>query len=177
MSEKMVIHKNKGETFQCHFKVEGAEIKDTIVRLCLEFEDNQNMFFYGKLEKDGACVVDIPKLKNVENTSGKLVVEVIADSIYFKVFESEVELKNSVEVKVTEAGFVAQEKTKIKLESIASQPKSFTINIKEPIQEETKEPVVELKEAVQESVADKPAEKPKRKAKFSKFTQYMENKN
>jgi hypothetical protein len=42
----ITIHKNKGEVFKCQFKIDGAEIKDTIVRLCLEFDNNKNMFFY-----------------------------------------------------------------------------------------------------------------------------------
>jgi hypothetical protein len=96
--EKLTIYKNKGETVKCNFKIEGAEPADTIVRLCLEFKDNPNYFFYGNLAKNGDCVIEIPRLKHLDEEQGILAVEVIADSVYFKVYEAEVEFKNSVEV-------------------------------------------------------------------------------
>lgn len=122
--EKLTIYKNKGETFKCHFKIDGAESKDTVVRLCLEFDNNTNMFFYGELKEDGNCTIEIPRLKNLDEKRGKLTVEAIADSIYFKVYEANVELKNSVEVKM-EAPIIKKAKaaTNIELETILQDPK------------------------------------------------------
>lgn len=101
--EKLVIHKNKGEVFKCQLDIEGASVTETMVRLCLEFDDNKNFFFYGQVDKEGKCVIEVPKLKELENKSGKVVIEAVADSTYFKIYETEVELKNSVEVKMTES--------------------------------------------------------------------------
>ena len=98
--EKFTILKNKGELFKCSLDIEGAEIKDTSVRLCLEFDDNKNMHFYGKLAEDGVCEIEIPIL-DIDKKTGKLTIEVIADSMFFKLYECEVDLKNSVEVKMT----------------------------------------------------------------------------
>jgi len=95
-----IIYKNRGETFKCKFDIDGASIDDITVRLCLEFSDNKNLFFYGKIEKDGNCVIHIPKLNEVENRAGKLIVEAIVDSTYFRLYECNVELKNSVNVKI-----------------------------------------------------------------------------
>jgi hypothetical protein len=98
--EKITIYKNKGETIRCNFKIDGAETKDTTVRLCLEFENHPNYFFNGDLQEDGQCVIEIPRLRHLNEKSGKLTVEAIADSVYFKVYEADVEFRDSVEVKM-----------------------------------------------------------------------------
>lgn len=66
--EKVTIYKNKGETFKCNFKIEGASAKDTVIRLCLEFSDHPNYFFYGELKSNGECVIQIPRLNNLTQT-------------------------------------------------------------------------------------------------------------
>lgn len=114
--EKNVIHKNKGELFKCNLKIDGAEIKDTVVRLCLEFSDNKNLFFYGKLNEDGSCTIPIPKLKEIESREGKMIVEAMADSMYFRLYESEVELRNAVEVNFSKPEVMRE--TTIKLEGV-----------------------------------------------------------
>jgi hypothetical protein len=58
------------------------------------------MFFYGEVDSGGNCVINIPPLAELKNKEGKLTVEAIADSMYFKLYESQVEIKNSVEVKM-----------------------------------------------------------------------------
>lgn len=98
--ERFTILKNKGELFKCQLNIEGAGIHETTVRLCLEFDDNKNMHFYGKLEKGGICTIEIPKLEELNKENGKLIIEVIADSMFFKLYECEVDFKNSVEVKM-----------------------------------------------------------------------------
>lgn len=135
--EKLVIYKNKGETFQCRFDVDGVDSKDVEVRLCLEFGDNKNLFFYGTINENGQCDIQIPKLSELENKSGRLSVEAIADSTYFKLYECEVSLKNSVEVKMKTSGKFFEQKetvkeTKIQLAGIEKTAKPEP----EPIQEE-----------------------------------------
>lgn len=101
--EKLLLYKNKPEIFKCQFKVDGIDHSETKVRLCLEFDDNRNMHFYGELDENGGCDIPIPSLTDVKNDEAKLVIEAIADSTYFKVYEAEVKLKNSVDVKLVEA--------------------------------------------------------------------------
>lgn len=119
--EKIVIHKNKGEVFDCQLKVDGASLKDTTVRLCLEFKDNKNLFFYGKVNENGNCHFDLPKLKDIENEGGKFIIEAIADSVYFRLYEAEFELKNSVEVNLIKNTKAVKE-AKITLEDIQTKP-------------------------------------------------------
>jgi hypothetical protein len=131
--EKLTIYKNKGETFRCHFNIEGASPKDTTVRLCLEFDNNTNLFFYGSLNEDGGCVIEIPRLKNLEEKRGKLTVEAIADSIYFKVYEADIELRNSVEVTMQQPTVKkAKPATNVELEGILQDPKPTPAKKEQP---------------------------------------------
>ena len=118
--DKITIYKNKGEVFECQFKIEGASIDETTVRLCLEFSNNKNMFFYGTIQEDGTCNLEIPVLKEIGNQQGKMIIEAIADATYFILYEAEVELKNSVEVSIVKKPTVESRKpkTNIKLEQI-----------------------------------------------------------
>lgn len=131
--DNLIVYKNKGETFKCHFNIDGAEIKDTFVRLCLEFNNNKNMFFYGNLDKNGDCIIEIPKLKEVQEKDGKLAIEAIADSVYFKLYEANVELKNSVEVSIT-SPLPTKESTQpaIQLSDISQLKKSIKENKEQP---------------------------------------------
>jgi hypothetical protein len=120
--EKITIYKNKGELFKCHFNIEGASPKDTLVRLCLEFDNNVNFFFRGDLKENGDCIIEIPKLKNIEQETCKAIVEVVADEIYFKVYEADVDLRNSVEVTMQKPIPVKnQVKASIELEQISQE--------------------------------------------------------
>ncbi len=119
--EKILLYKNKSEIFNCQFKIEGVDANETQVRLCLEFDNNKNMFFYGTLDDSGNCEITIPALQEIKQDSGKLSIEAIADSTYFKVYEANVELKSSVEVQLLKAehknnGQSTLTKPKIKLE-------------------------------------------------------------
>lgn len=98
--DKVTIYKNKNETFKCNFDIEGA-VENIQPRLCLHL-GNKSIVFTGEINKEGDCIFQIPMLPEVKDTAGTLAVEVIADSVYFKVFECDLELKKSVEVKISE---------------------------------------------------------------------------
>jgi hypothetical protein len=134
--EKLLLYKNKSEIMKCQFRVDGAKPEDTVVRLCLEFDDNKNLFFYGDIDENGGCDITIPTLNDIKHDSAKLVIEAIADSTYFKVYEATVKLKNSVGVKLlkTEVKHTKSEILEepcIKLESVRS---------REPSEDNTREP-------------------------------------
>lgn len=135
----IIVHKNKGEVFKCQFKIDGAEIKDTIVRLCLEFDNNKNMFFYGDLHENGECVIEIPELRELKEKEGKLTVEAIADSVYFKLYEANVEFKNSVEVSMdSPTTKQSTPKMEVKMEGLTQEVKPKKV-IKEQVKPKIKE--------------------------------------
>jgi len=154
--ERFTILKNKGELFKCQLQVEGAEIEDTTVRLCLEFDDNKNMYFYGHLEEDGVCSIKIPPLENIEKEIGKLTIEVVADSTFFKLYECEVDFKHSVDVNMTHKETTSRPAQKVKLAS----------NI---VQERTQEVTESIKSGNKENKA------PQNKSGLPKFRDYYTN--
>jgi len=175
--EKYTLWKNKPETFKCQFNIDGADPAEAVVRLCLEFEDNKNLFFYGELKEDGNCEINMPSLKDTNQNYGKLVIEVIADSTYFKVHEAEIELKNSVDVKMSSINGFAKTAPKIQVEqvSLRPQPKSeskpkIEPKKEEPLQEET---------ATVESRIDNPyisngkKKSPKKDSKLKSFNDFL----
>ena len=197
--EKITIYKNKGETFECQFKVDGCSIDETVIRLCLEFDNNKNMYFNGRIEPDGNCSIDIPMLKEVGSQNGRMLIEAIADATYFLLYEADVELKNSVEVTFVRKPTVESKKpkTSIKLDQISSTTPKFVpkkkVQVPEPvveesIEEEIKEPLPQPEPAEEVVVSNPYIAKsspkiehiePEKKAfgKLSKFEEYLKRKN
>ena len=189
--DKLTIFKNKGEVFRCQFKIDGAEIADTKVRLCLEFDDNRNLFFHCTLSESGECVVEIPKLKDIKKTEAKMSIEAIADGVYFKLFEADAELKNSVEVTMDKPKVKRTPKTHVELEGFSQEgakntpdPEPESVNesepepVKKPVVEETEE---EAKQPGWEKFGYHP--RPKKQVmpkavngdRFKSFDEYMKN--
>lgn len=164
--EKITLYKNKGEIFKCHLNIDGASIKDTSVRLCLEFDNDINLFFKGNLKENGDCVIEIPILKNIDQNKCKLTVEAIADSIFFKVYEVDVELKNSVEVTMEKTEIKKNNATKIQLDQISQQwDKKANKN----------KIIKESKEEIKEEVKYIP--KTEEKISFTKFQDFVKKKH
>lgn len=101
--EKIKILKNKSEVINCMVQIDGTEHDKTSIRLCLELDNGRNLYFHGKLEENGNCSIKIPKLNDIGSQGGKAIIEAIADGSYFKLYEADVELKNSVEVKMVDS--------------------------------------------------------------------------
>lgn len=138
---KMTIQKNKGEVFKCHFDVVGVQAEDVKVRLCLEFNDNKNLHFYGKLSENGDCEIQIPRLSDCKSNSGKLVVEAVADTMYFKLYECDFDLKNAVEVRMAEVAVKDQSEAQVSVSNIQIKEKETAKQSEEPITEtEEKKP-------------------------------------
>lgn len=94
----MELLTDKTEVLKCKIDVEGADTSSVIVRLCLDFEDNKNLHFYGELESDGTCTFTIPKLDRTLATA-RMSIEAIIDATYFKLYDSQVSLGKSVAVR------------------------------------------------------------------------------
>lgn len=181
--EKLVIYKNKGDNFKCQFAVDGVEAKDIEVRLCLEFGDNKNFFFYGAINESGECNIQIPKLTELDSKIGKLSVEAIADSTYFKVYECEVSLKNSVDIKMKPKGSFFDQKessikeTKIQLSNIERVTKEEVVE--EPESEEKPNPFLVKKENSEPRVKPNPfltkKDEPVKESASAKFSNYLKS--
>jgi hypothetical protein len=173
--DKMIIYRNKGETFECQFRIDGATVEDTMVRLCLEFDTNKNLFFYGTLKSDGTCSIDVPTLKELKNQQGKLVIEAIADSTYFRLYEAEVEFKNSVEMEIIKKPITeAPKKAAIQLEQITKKPIKQPKPKHEPKKEVVEEKTTEGWEPVQvKNPYRSLPTKTETGSKLTKFEDYM----
>ncbi len=98
MAKSLTFYRDKREKFKCNLHIDGAQITKSSIRLCLEAA-NMNYFFKGKIDPSGQCIINIPPLPNITEDEGIAIVEVIAESSYFKVHEAPFKIKNSITVK------------------------------------------------------------------------------
>jgi hypothetical protein len=81
------LYRDKDETFECKISVEGTSLVNSSVRLILE-TDAWNILFFGKIYKDGRCVVPLKKMSVFpEGLIGKARLEVIIDEMMFVPWE------------------------------------------------------------------------------------------
>lgn len=184
-----VIYKNKGEVFKCSFDVEGASSNDIEVRLCLEFNDNKNMFFYGQMDKDGGCTIQIPRLNELEDKQGTLRVEAIIDDTYFKLHECPVELRNSVQMKIKEGNSSFFDNSGPSGAKIQFGRLEKETELERPIQEQAEpeveaEPIQEEKKPIDpedarrlKSVLEKSRKRASKGGKFKSFDEWNKNNN
>jgi hypothetical protein len=92
---------DKSENFICEIELEGAQLKDTQVRLVLETE-NWNLLFNGEIDRNGKVNIPIKKLSLFdEGDHGSIKMEVIAEGTVFIPWEQEFEAKRSKKVMVS----------------------------------------------------------------------------
>lgn len=153
--EKLILYKDKQETIKCKIDIEGADIKNSNIRLCIETADNINMFFSGKINEDGNCEINIPALKlfKQDKIEGNYKIEAIIENSYFCLFESVFEIKNSIVVKMTTQDMIVEknqsEKKKINFSFTTTKIEEKTEEIKNEIEVKPSESdVVEEKEII-----------------------------
>lgn len=94
------LYADKAETFSCEIEIEGANLKDTQIRLVIE-SDNWNLMFPGEIDRNGKVSIPIKKLNILEEgTRGKIKMEVIAEGTVFTPWEDDFEIKLSKKVMV-----------------------------------------------------------------------------
>jgi hypothetical protein len=99
-SDLYKLYADKSETFSCEIELEGANLKDTEVRLVIE-SDNWNLMFPGEIDRNGKVSIPIKKLNILEEgTRGKIRMEVIAEGTVFTPWEDDFEIKLSKKVMV-----------------------------------------------------------------------------
>ena len=92
------IYKDKSEIFSCEITLEGANYKETQVRLILESND-WNIMFTGEIDENGKCIIPIKKMNILdEGVIGKIKLEVIAEDSVFIPWEDDFEVKLSKKV-------------------------------------------------------------------------------
>jgi hypothetical protein len=81
------IYKDKEEIFECNISVQGAKLSSSQVRLIFDHEIC-NLVFYGKISKDGKCIVPLKKMNFYpERSTGRVRLEVVVDDTIFTPWE------------------------------------------------------------------------------------------
>ncbi len=145
----LIFYRDKKEKITCEVMVEGVNSNNTNVRLCLELENGENRFFKGHIQNNNECIINIPALKDINENSGNVFIEVIADNSYFKVFESKVEIKNKVNVKlnsnISEGMIVEEAQTpKITFAIKNTKPSNNNVMILEDLDEDSDEVITPI---------------------------------
>ena len=100
-SEAYPVYIDKNENFSCDIEIEGAQLKDTQVRLVLETGE-WNLLFNGEIDRSGKVNIPIRKLNILEEGArGIIKMEVIAEGSVFTPWEQDFEAKRSKEVMVS----------------------------------------------------------------------------
>lgn len=82
------LYRDREESFECNISIEGASLSSAQVRLVID-TNIFNVVFYGKLYKDGKCLVPLKKMNMLpEYTKGQIRLEVVVDDTMFVPWES-----------------------------------------------------------------------------------------
>jgi len=95
------LYTDRTELFECDIKLQGAKLKDSKVRLVLE-SDTHNLMFYGEIDQNGKCKILVSKLKHLieESEDNNIKLEVIADDTFFIPWSDKLTVKASKQVTV-----------------------------------------------------------------------------
>ena len=98
-----IVYLDQPKTFECSIQLEGASISNSKARLIMETKEGLNFIFNGKISENGKVSIPISKLKNIikEEQRGKIILEVIADDVYFSPWSSDFETALMKKVQVT----------------------------------------------------------------------------
>lgn len=128
------LYTDKNEIFECEVSIKNASLKDSFVRMIVESSSGLSLLFEGELQ-NGKCIIPIKKLKGLLNESdnGKMKLEIIAESTYFKPWESEFVVEEHTNVKV-----------KVKEQKELSSKPIVEVNIKNSISKKPSVPTQEI---------------------------------
>jgi hypothetical protein len=166
MSKELTFYKDKGEIFKCTALIEGAEAKDSTVRLCLEFSDHKNMYFNGSINSKGEININVPALRGMNLNEGKAILEIIADSIYFKPFESTFKIKEAVKVIIADTEHLNEER--VVHEDQENKPRVSVV-----FSNDNTVPIKESKVPVKKSVPPKPQKELNSNGEFVSLREFL----
>jgi len=115
MGNSVVFYKDSVDTFECDIKIDGASSKAK-TRLVLEFQ-NRTLLFNGDI-KEGHVSVKIPKLSDIDESTGKATLEVIVDQTFFEAWSENFDLKNKKNVSVNEV-VINSSKSSVMVENVS----------------------------------------------------------
>lgn len=99
-SDLYKLYRDREETFECNISIEGASLASAVARIIID-TNTINLIFYGKLYKDGRCLVPLQKMTMYpEGTRGQIRLEVIVDDTVFSPWESACIVEGSKKVTV-----------------------------------------------------------------------------
>lgn len=98
--DRYKIFKDRDENFECNLSVEGTTLADAKVRIVIE-SDSWNFVFYGDVLGNGKCIVPLKRgIPLNEGAIGKIRLEVIAEDQLFVGWEDEFRIAASKKIKV-----------------------------------------------------------------------------
>jgi len=99
ISKYYSFYRDRDEVFECKVTIEGT-ISTATARLVLN-TDTWNLVFYGKIKRDGTCIIPIKKLVVFpQGTTGRATLEVVVDDVVFSAWENAFRVEESKKVKV-----------------------------------------------------------------------------
>lgn len=142
MNNAVVFYKDSVDVFECDIKIDGASSSKTKARLVLEFQ-NRTLLFNGSIS-NGHVSVKIPKLSDIDESTGNATLEVIAEQTFFEAWKAPFDLRNKKNVRVNEVRVNNSKKT------IMAEVKNVS---KGPEKKQTRKPSI-LKENCSDKNAD-----------------------
>lgn len=94
------FYSDKTKTIECQVLVEGASIRDTKARLVLKVDDGYNYLFYGNINENGTCKIQVPALKSMDSMKGKAIIEIISENTFVEPWSEDFEIKASKSIKL-----------------------------------------------------------------------------
>lgn len=101
--DNMIFYSDVSENLKYNLELEGANLKNTWTRLCLEFESGKNLYFQGTINEYGQVNVKLPIFAEENGQKGKLKIEVVADNTFFELYNTEFEIKKKINVGIKES--------------------------------------------------------------------------
>lgn len=159
--DNLVLYSDSKENLKYNLALEGCTPENTTTKLCLEFNNGYNLYFKGKIDKWGNCVVNIDALKQFDGF-GTAKIEVIAESTHFVIHEMPFEVKKKINVKINEN----TQSDDIELEVEDKKP---SVGIKFH-QEQIEEKIVE--EKVEEKIVEEKVKEKNKSNRIIKFDDF-----
>jgi len=114
------IFRDRDENFECKISIQGAGLAAAQARIILDC-GLWNFTFYGKLSKDGKCLIPIKKgIPLPEGTRGRARLEVIVDEQLFIPWEDDFVVEGSKKVKAEVKG---QKSIKVSFDNLSDNEK------------------------------------------------------
>lgn len=114
------IFRDRDENFECKISIQGAGLAAAQARIILDC-NLWNFTFYGKLSKDGKCLIPIKKgIPLPEGSRGRARLEVIVDEQLFIPWEDDFVVEGSKKVKAEVKG---QTSIKVSFDSLSDNEK------------------------------------------------------